>query len=143
MFSGPAALLLRSCRAVSHYIKSEKEAQKKIWTKNEVLGIDLEKIAVSAKRMGSPFIGANIVVTGKLKYFTRSTIHAEIESLGAKAKRRVSKKTDYLICGERAGSKLAKARQLGVRIAHYPCEISELPNREVQNELCGRRSRAV
>jgi DNA ligase (NAD+) len=66
--------------------------------------------------MGNPFIGRTIVVTGKLEYFTRDSINAKIESLGAKAGSSVSKNTDYLICGEKAGSKLDKARTLGVKV---------------------------
>lgn len=73
-------------------------------------------IADLPKGKGHPFIGRTIVVTGKLKYFTRSTIHEKIKSLGAKPGRMVSKNTDYLLCGEKPGSKLDKARSLGIRI---------------------------
>jgi DNA ligase (NAD+) len=64
----------------------------------------------------NPFIGRIIVVTGKLENFTRDSINARIESLGAKAGSSVSKSTDYLICGEKAGSKLGKAQSLGVKV---------------------------
>lgn len=64
----------------------------------------------------NPFMGLTIVVTGKVEPYTRSEIHAKIESLGARAGSSVSSKTDYLICGEKAGSKLEKARSLGVKI---------------------------
>lgn len=73
-------------------------------------------IAEEMREYIQPFAGTTIVVTGKLKHFTRASIHAEIEALGAKAGRTVSKKTDYLIYGERAGSKLGKALSLGIRI---------------------------
>lgn len=62
------------------------------------------------------FAGKTIVATGKLQNYTRDEIQMKIMSLGAKAASSVSKKTDYLIVGEKAGSKLAKAQQLGVRI---------------------------
>ena len=62
------------------------------------------------------FAGCTIVATGKLKNFTRDGINARIISLGAMPGSSVTKKTDYLICGEKAGSKLAKAQQLGVKI---------------------------
>lgn len=65
---------------------------------------------------GNPFAGRTIVVTGKLANFTRESINAMIESLGAKTGSAVSKNTDYLICGEKAGSKLDKARSLGVTV---------------------------
>ena len=51
-----------------------------------------------------------------IKNFTRDGINAKIISLGATPGSSVTKKTDYLICGEKAGSKLAKAEQLGVKI---------------------------
>ena len=56
------------------------------------------------------------MVTGKVEPYTRSEMNALIESLGAHAQNAVSSKTDYLVCGESAGSKLAKARQLGVTV---------------------------
>ncbi len=64
----------------------------------------------------NPFVGMNVVVTGKVEPYTRSGINEKIESLGAHAGSSVSKKTDYLVCGENAGSKLAKARELGIKI---------------------------
>ena len=64
----------------------------------------------------NPFTGRIIVVTGKLLNFTRDSINDKIESLGAKAGSAVSKSTDYLICGDKAGSKLNKARELGIPI---------------------------
>lgn len=73
------------------------------------------------------FAGKTIVATGKLENFTRSEINDQILALGAKPGSSVSKKTDYLICGEKAGSKLAKAQALGVTIlseAEFLAKIS-------------------
>lgn len=64
----------------------------------------------------NPFVGKTLVVTGKVEPYTRDGINAKIYSLGAKAGSSVSKNTDYLICGENAGSKLAKAQALGVAV---------------------------
>ena len=64
----------------------------------------------------NPFMGKTIVVTGSLENFTRTTIQSKIESLGAKSGSSVSKNTDYLLAGDKAGSKLTKAKDLGVRI---------------------------
>lgn len=63
----------------------------------------------------SPFAGKVMLATGVLKNFTRAGIDAKLESLGAIVASSVSKKTDYLIVGEKAGSKHAKAEQLGVK----------------------------
>lgn len=62
------------------------------------------------------FAGLTIVVTGKVEPYTRDEINAKIIALGAKAGNSVTKKTNYLVCGENAGSKLAKARELGVTV---------------------------
>ena len=64
----------------------------------------------------NPFMGKTIVVTGKVEPYTRDEIHGIIASLGAHAGSSVSSKTNYLICGEKAGSKLDKARSLGVQV---------------------------
>lgn len=64
----------------------------------------------------SVFTNKTVVVTGTLQLFTRDSITAKLEELGAKVSGSVSKKTDYLIAGEKAGSKLSKAQQCGVTI---------------------------
>lgn len=63
----------------------------------------------------NPFAGKVVVATGKLENYTRDGIQLKLLSLGAKPTGSVSKKTDYLIVGENAGSKLAKAQSLGVQ----------------------------
>lgn len=60
--------------------------------------------------------GKTLVVTGTLSRMDRHGIEALIESLGGKAAGSVSKKTNYVVCGENAGSKLDKARELGVTV---------------------------
>lgn len=64
----------------------------------------------------TPFVGMTLVVTGKVEPYTRSEINAFIQSLGAHAGDSVTRKTNYLICGEKAGSKLTKARELGIPV---------------------------
>jgi len=63
----------------------------------------------------NPFSGKIVVATGKLENYTRDSIQMKLLSLGAKPAGAISKNTDYLIVGEKAGSKLEKARQLGVK----------------------------
>lgn len=62
----------------------------------------------------SPFAGKSVVVTGTLKNYSRSQIEDRLKSLGAKVSGSVSKKTAYIVYGDEAGSKLDKARELGV-----------------------------
>ena len=60
--------------------------------------------------------GLSIVVTGTLEDFDRSSAKEAIESRGGKATGSVSKKTDYLVAGAKAGSKLTKAEELGIPV---------------------------
>ena len=64
----------------------------------------------------NPFTGCTIAATGKLENFTREDINSRIISLGATVANSVTHKTDYLICGDKPGSKLVKARELGIPV---------------------------
>ncbi len=63
-----------------------------------------------------PLTGITLVITGTLSGFSRDELTEKLQNLGAKVTGSVSKKTDYLIAGENAGSKYAKAEKLGVQI---------------------------
>ena len=60
--------------------------------------------------------GKTIVITGTLQSWSRDRLTERLQELGAKVTGSVSRKTDYLIAGENAGSKFAKAESLGVPI---------------------------
>lgn len=77
---------------------------------------DMTMAKKNSNTKSSPFAGCTIVVTGKLENFTRSTINDKIRSIGAAAGSSVTRKTNYLICGEKPGSKLTKAKELGIQI---------------------------
>ncbi|MNJ60761.1 DNA ligase [compost metagenome] len=62
------------------------------------------------------FSGKVVVLTGTLHQLTREEATKRLEALGAKVTGSVSKKTDLVIAGEKAGSKLAKARELGIEV---------------------------
>lgn len=73
-----------------------------------------EDTTMSETMNNNPFAGKTVVATGKLQNYTRDGIQMKLLSLGAKPAGSVSKKTDYLIVGENAGSKLEKAQALGI-----------------------------
>lgn len=68
----------------------------------------------------SPFAGKTIVLTGTLEHFPRKELTEKLESLGAKVTGSVSKNTDLVIAGADPGSKLDKARQLGIEVWDEP-----------------------
>jgi DNA ligase (NAD+) len=89
---------------------------RKTLTEMKELGVKLTQ-EVRAKPAGSADLaGKSFVVTGTLEKYGREEIEALIKSLGGKATGSVSKKTDYVVAGENAGSKLARAKELGVAV---------------------------
>lgn len=76
-------------------------------------GIVWEQIKVSTNQ---PLAGKVFVLTGSLTKFSRDDARAELEKLGATVTNSVSKKTNYVVAGAEAGSKLAKAEELGITI---------------------------
>ena len=72
------------------------------------------------KHRGTQLAGKTLVLTGTLPSFTREQAKEMIEDAGGKVAGSVSKKTDYVVAGEEAGSKLDKARELGVEIIDEP-----------------------
>src|SRR5262249_24125764 len=85
----------------------------------EAAGVDLTSSlfrAAPASGKDSPFSGKTVVLTGTLENFKRPELTERLESLGAKVSGSVSKKTDLVIAGAEAGSKLDKANELGIEI---------------------------
>jgi len=85
------------------------------------LGVDLTSkeympTGTGPKAGENPFAGKTVVLTGTLASFDRVTLTQRLEAMGASVSGSVSKKTNLVIAGEEAGSKLAKARELGVEV---------------------------
>jgi DNA ligase (NAD+) len=79
-------------------------------------GVEAELPAPRATAAQGPLAGKSVVVTGTLEGFSREEAEAAVRAAGGKAAGSVSRKTDYLVAGESAGSKLAKAQELGVPV---------------------------
>ena len=96
------------------------------------LGVDLSSVDYSEAGEGgtdSPFAGKTIVLTGTLERYQREDLKEILERLGAKVSGSVSNSTDLVIAGEKAGSKLAKARDLGVEVWDEPALLKALGER--------------
>jgi DNA ligase (NAD+) len=92
-------------------------AHRKIIEELRELGVKLTQDPKPKLRGGGAVLsGKTLVVTGTLEKYSREEIEALIKEYGGKAAGSVSKKTDYLVAGEKAGSKLDKAKQLGVPV---------------------------
>ncbi|MDM8545692.1 NAD-dependent DNA ligase LigA [Candidatus Venteria ishoeyi] len=72
--------------------------------------------SISPSKSNHPLAGKTLVLTGSLSTMSRDQVKAQLTALGAKVSSSLSKKTDYLIAGEKAGSKLAKAQALDVTV---------------------------
>ena len=77
-------------------------------------GVNME--AIQNEPIDNRFEGKTFVLTGSLENFTRKEAEDLIEKFGGKTSSSVSKKTDYVLAGEEAGSKLTKAQSLGVTV---------------------------
>ena len=83
---------------------------------DELLQVGVKPSFEEVETIEGIFTGKTVVATGSLKNYSRTEIKEKLESLGAKVSGSVSKKTDYVIAGEAAGSKLDKAITLGVKV---------------------------
>ncbi|WP_240546667.1 NAD-dependent DNA ligase LigA [Paenibacillus artemisiicola] len=90
------------------------------------LGVKAQGEQAAPARTDSVFSGKTVVLTGTLSAMTRDEAAKKLEALGAKISGSVSKKTDFVIAGESAGSKLTKARDLGVVVIEDEQELLRL-----------------
>ena len=88
---------------------------KKVLKRLADAGVNMNSLA-EPPRGGGTLAGKTLVVTGTLKYYARQEIEEKIASLGGRAASSVSRKTDYVVAGESSGSKLDKARRLGIKV---------------------------
>jgi DNA ligase (NAD+) len=92
------------------------ERNRKLIEKLRKAGLNFKSALYQPKAQAGPFAGKTFVLTGTLANLKREEAAAKIEALGGRVSGSVSKKTDYVVAGEDAGSKLDKAQKLGVKI---------------------------
>ena len=115
----------------------EQEEVLELITELKAYGVNMEytgPLPVATEEADSVFAGKTIVLTGKLEQLSRNEAKEQIELLGGKITGSVSKKTDLVIAGEDAGSKLTKAEQLGIEVWDEERLMEELKNKGVYNE---------
>ncbi|MCC5822521.1 MAG: NAD-dependent DNA ligase LigA [Phycisphaerales bacterium] len=113
--------------AVHAYLHSE--AAQHAFSALRDAGVDLtsrEYVERAEAPADTPFAGKTIVLTGSLDHYERTDLSELLERLGAKVSGSVSKKTDLVIAGESAGSKLTKAQDLGIEIWDEPKLLAAL-----------------
>jgi DNA ligase (NAD+) len=117
--------------AVSIVTYFENEEVHELLAELKVAGMNMDYNGpkrVSIAESDSFFAGKTIVLTGKLEQLSRNEAKDRLEALGAKIAGSVSKKTDLVIAGEEAGSKLVKAQELGIEIWSEKKMLEELQN---------------
>lgn len=115
----------RIAESVASYFSND--ANRKVIEKLRDAGVRLQD-APRAEPAEQPFAGKRFVVTGRLQQFSRSQIQAFIKERGGAVSGSVSKKTDYLVAGEDAGSKLADAERLEVETLSEDEFLKMLPD---------------
>jgi DNA ligase (NAD+) len=97
----------------------ENEEVHELMAELEKAGVNFEYKGLRHEQLAtvtSPFKDKTVVLTGKLTHYTREEAKEKIENLGGKVTGSVSKKTDLVVAGEEAGSKLTKAQSLGIAV---------------------------
>ncbi len=112
--------------AVVTYFEKEEVASLVERLRERGVNLSYTGTIVRVEEGANAFAGKKIVLTGKLENMTRQEAGARIEALGGKLTGSVSKKTDLLIAGEEAGSKLDKAQDLGVEVWNEERLLMEL-----------------
>ena len=107
------AIGAKIAQSVTDYFTAERNQE--FLKRLKLAGIKMEEESQEIAK-NEAFAGKTFVLTGTLSTMERKAAQEKIESLGGKAASSVSKKTDYVVAGENAGSKLTKARELGITV---------------------------
>ena len=115
-FKGIAEIGDVIANSIVHYFTQDANVQ--LINELKALGLNMSYtgVKVSAANEANEFYGKTVVLTGTLATLSRKEAGVKLEALGAKVSGSVSAKTDFLVAGEKSGSKLKKAQELGVTV---------------------------
>ena len=110
----------------------QQEEAKKLLTRLEEAGVNMDYLGEDGEAEDNFFKGKTVVLTGKLAHYSRAEFTKKLQALGAKVTGSVSKKTDCLVYGEDAGSKLAKAEALDIPRLTEAEAISKIEEKDTE-----------
>ena len=114
---------------IVNYFQNEKN----LALTSELLDNGVEIESTSNSSIKSEFTGKTVVITGTLEGLSRTEAGEILERLGANVSSSISSKTDFLLCGQSAGSKLAKAKTLGVKVINQEFLTNEMKKAKLIN----------
>lgn len=110
----------------------QQEEAKKLLARLEEAGVNMDYLGEDGEAADNFFKGKTVVLTGKLAHYSRAEFTKKLQALGAKVTGSVSKKTDCLVYGEAAGSKLAKAEALDIPRLTEAEAISKIEEKDTE-----------
>lgn len=110
----------------------QQEEAKKLLARLEEAGVNMDYLGEDGEAEENFFKGKTVVLTGKLAHYSRAEFTKKLQALGAKVTGSVSKKTDCLVYGEDAGSKLAKAEALDIPRLTEAEAISKIEEKDTE-----------
>ena len=110
----------------------QQEEAKKLLARLEEAGVNMDYLGEDGEAADNFFKGKTAVLTGKLAHYSRAEFTKKLQALGAKVTGSVSKKTDCLVYGEDAGSKLAKAEALDIPRLTEAEAISKIEEKDTE-----------
>lgn len=110
----------------------QQEEAKKLLARLEEAGVNMDYLGEDGEAADNFFKGKTVVLTGELAHYSRAEFTKKLQALGAKVIGSVSKKTDYLVYGEDAGSKLAKAEALDIPRLTEAEAISKIEEKDTE-----------
>lgn len=110
----------------------QQEEAKKLLARLEEAGVNMDYLGEDGEAEDNFFKGKTVVLTGKLAHYSRAEFTKKLQALGAKVTGSVSKKTDCLVYGEDAGSKLAKAEALDIPRLTEAEAISKIEEKDTE-----------